>query len=159
MADAKVVHRLLLFLILVGLAFSLYATLETLDPALQATCSVNSYLSCQAVDSSGFTHTGPIPDWAIGVGGFLLLLLLDLALLRTFEVRWLNAVTVVAALGVVTAVYLGSIELFVIKAICPICLGAYLSGVAVLLVALWLRRIRASAEPERAPSRVSGETA
>jgi uncharacterized membrane protein len=158
-ADAKVVHRLLLLLILIGLAFSLYATLETLDPALQATCTVNSYLSCQAVDSSSFTHTGPIPDWAIGVGGFLLLLLLDLALLRTYEARWLNAVTVVAALGVVTAIYLGSIELFLIKAICPICLGAYLSGVAVLLVAIWLRRIRASAEPEHAPSRASGETA
>jgi len=151
MPDAKVLHRLLLFFILLGLAFSLYATLETLDPALQATCSVSSFVSCQAVDSSGHTFTGPVPDWLIGVGGFVLLLALDIPLLRTFKSSWLKAVLAVSGLGVLVAIYFGAIELTVIHALCPICLGAYLSGVGAFLVSLALFRLR-RAEDAAPPS-------
>lgn len=147
MTDAKVLHRLLLFFIVLGLAFSLYATLETLDSALQATCSVNSFVSCQAVDSSGHTFTGPVPDWLIGVGGFALLLALDIPLLRTFKASWLKAVLVVSGLGVLAAIYLGTIELTVIHALCPICLGAYLSGAATFLVSVVLFRMRRQEDP------------
>jgi uncharacterized membrane protein len=142
MTDARVLHRLLLFFILLGLAFSLYATLETVDSALQATCSVNSFISCQAVDSSGHTFTGPVPDWLIGVGGFVLLLALDLPLLRTYKASWLKAVLGVSGLGVLMAVYLGTIELTVIHALCPICLGAYLSVAAAFGVSVVLFRAR-----------------
>ncbi len=142
MTDARVLHRLLLFFILLGLAFSLYATLETVDSALRATCSVNSFISCQAVDSSGHTFTGPVPDWLIGVGGFVLLLALDLPLLRTYKASWLKAVLGVSGLGVLMAVYLGTIELTVIHALCPICLGAYLSVTAAFGVSVVLFRAR-----------------
>ncbi len=156
MTDARVLHRLLLFFILLGLAFSLYATLETMDAALRATCSVNSFLSCQAVDSSGHTLTGPFPDWLIGVGGFVLLLALDLPLLRTYKASWLKAVLVVSGLGILVSVYLGTIELTVIHALCPICLGAYLSAVATFLVSVVLFRSRrrdpADPAPRQSPS-------
>ena len=148
MVDARTLHRALLLAIVAGLAFSLYATFEVLDPALQHTCSITGYFSCQAVDQSGFTHLGPVPDWSVGLGGFLLLLGLDLPLLATYDRRLLHAVVAVAAAGAAVAVGLAYVELEIIRAFCPICLGAYLSDAAVLLIAVALVRARGRAAAE-----------
>lgn len=149
MVDARTLHRALLLAIVAGLAFSLYAAFEVLDPALQASCSVTPYFSCRAVDQSGYTHLGPLPDWSVGLGGFLLLLALDLPLLSSYDPRLLNGVVAVSAVGAVVALGLGYLELDVIRALCPICLGAYLSDAAVLLLALALVRLRRSLGTDR----------
>ncbi|MHB8351550.1 MAG: vitamin K epoxide reductase family protein [Thermoplasmata archaeon] len=148
MVDARTLHRALFLAILVGLAFSLYASFEVLDPALQSSCSVTPYFSCRAVDESGVTHLGPLPDWSVGLGGFLLLLALDLPLLTSYDPRLLNGVVAVSAVGAVVALGLGYVELGVIRALCPVCLGAYLSDAAVLLLALALVRMRRGSIPD-----------
>ncbi len=153
MVDARVLHRMLLLFILVGLAFSLYATFEVLDPSLQGTCSVNSFVSCSAVDQSGYTHLGPFPDWSVGVAGFVLLLALDIPLFLTFRPAWLYGVLGLSLVGVAVSAYLAYLELGVIHALCPICLGAYISNLLVLGTALWLRQARAGhAVPQAAPA-------
>ncbi len=145
MADARVLHRLLFAFVVAGLALSLYATAETLDPALQSSCTVNAFLSCAAVQQSGLTSLGPVPDWAIGVGGFVLLLALDVILLRTYERRWLLAVLAVSAAGLVVAAVLAYIELALIHALCPVCLGTYVADLGVFLVAIGILRLRRNA--------------
>lgn len=145
MVDARILHRALLAMILLGLSFSLYAGFEVTDPALTNACSVNSYVSCGAVLHSGDTSFPPgtgVSDWWWGVGGFLALLALDLPLLRTYDPRLLSAVLALSALGVALAGAFAYEELFVIHALCPICLGAYLSGVGVLALAVALVRMR-----------------
>ncbi|HYM40357.1 MAG TPA: vitamin K epoxide reductase family protein [Thermoplasmata archaeon] len=153
MADARVLHRLVLAFILAGLALSLYATAESLNPALQGSCTVNAFLSCAAVQQSGLTTLGPVPDWALGTGGFALLLALDVLLIRTYESRWLLAVLFVAALGLGVAVVLGYIELALIHALCPVCLGTYVADLGAFSGALALLRLR------RAATKSPGETA
>ncbi|HEV2449124.1 MAG TPA: vitamin K epoxide reductase family protein [Thermoplasmata archaeon] len=145
MVDARLLHRLLLVCIVVGIGFSSYAAFEVLDPTLQKSCSISPFLSCGAVDQSGHTSIGPVPDWSIGLLGFLLLLALDLPLLRTFDRRLLYGVVGFSALGLGVAGYLAYVELDIIHALCPICLGAYLSDLAVFVVALVLLRLRRSA--------------
>ncbi|MCI4363115.1 MAG: vitamin K epoxide reductase family protein [Thermoplasmata archaeon] len=142
MVDARLLHRLLLVSILAGIGFSLYATAEVLDPALQSSCSVSAFFSCGAVDQSGHTSIGPLPDWSIGLGGFLVLLALDLPLLATFDARLLGAVLLLSGVGLGVSLYLGYVELDIIHALCPICLGAYLSNASILLLALLLTRLR-----------------
>ncbi len=147
MADARVLHRLVLACILAGLALSLYATAESLVPALQSTCTVNAFLSCAAVQQSGLTTLGPIPYWAFGVGGFSLLLVLDVFLIRTYETRWLFAVLGVATLGLGVAAVLAYIEVDRIHALCPVCLGTYLADLGAFLAALALLHIKRATTP------------
>jgi uncharacterized membrane protein len=143
--DARLLHRLLLVCIVVGIGFSSYAAFEVLDKGLQGTCSVNAYISCSAVDTSGHTTLGPVPDWVIGLLGFVVMLALDVPLLRTYDPRLLYGVLGLSALGLGVAGYLAYIELDIIHALCPVCLGAYLSDLAVLLVAVSLVRLRRAA--------------
>jgi uncharacterized membrane protein len=154
MVDARILHRALLATILIGLAFSLYAGFEVIDPALTNACSVNSYVSCGAVLSSGDTTFPPgsaIQDWYWGVGGFLALLVLDIALIRTYDPRLLRGVFVLSVLGLLLAAAFAYEEVFVIHALCPICVGSYLSGAGVVALSGTLLRIR-----RRGPDEPSG---
>jgi uncharacterized membrane protein len=146
---AATLHRLLLIAILAGLAFSIYAAIEvTVDTGLRNTCSVNSVFSCGRVDSSAYTNLGPVPDWSVGVGGFVVLLALDIPLLLTYDPRMLNAVLGLSIVGLLVAAGLAAVEVFLIHAVCPICLGAYISDAAVLGFALGLLRLRRAGELE-----------
>lgn len=142
MAEAAVLHRLLLLCIVIGLAFSIWATLEVTFPSVQGTCSVNSVLSCKTVDSSGHNNVGPLPDWSLGVGGFLLYLALDIPLLRSYDVRLLQAILLLSVLAVAFSAYFVYLELFVIGAVCPVCTGAHAANLGVLGVSLALLRQR-----------------
>ncbi len=142
MVEAAVLHRLLLFFIVLGIGISSFAALEVVDPALQKGCTINPLFSCQAVDESGRTTVGPVPDWSIGLGGFVALLLVDLPLIRSYDERYLKAILGLSLIGVVASVYFTYVEVFEIGAICPVCLSAYLANVGVLAVALLLYRMR-----------------
>ena len=140
MVDARTLHALLPVAIVIGLAFSGYAAYETLYPAAQASCSVNGFFSCSKVDQSGLTSTFGIPDYAIGVAGFVALLALDVPLLLTYRRGWLYALFGLSTIGLVFSIYLAYVELAEIQALCLICTGAYLSNVVVWAIALGLVR-------------------
>ncbi len=103
-----------------GLVLSLCAIAESLDPSPQSSCTVNAFVSCAAVHQSGWTTLGPIPDWALRVGGFSLLLVLDVFLIRTYETHWLLAVLVVATVGLAIAAVHSYVELATIRALCTV---------------------------------------
>ena len=144
--NANVLHRLLLLAILVGLGFSAFAAFEVVDTSLTSACSVNPFFSCGAVASSGDTGfpppRGPVPDYAVGLLGFIALLALDIPLLRTYRTVWLKGVIALAALGLVVAVVLAYVELAIIQHLCPVCLGAYIADGAVLAIAVTIGRER-----------------
>lgn len=138
----SVLHRATLLCLVVGLAFSLYATAESVDKALQSSCNVNSYVQCGKVDSSSYSHIGPIPDYSLGIGGFLLMLVFEGLLIQRFEPIRLHILLILTIAGVGVSIALGSIEVFVISAFCPVCLGAYLSNVGVLACVVTMERKR-----------------
>jgi uncharacterized membrane protein len=158
MADARVLHRLLLLFIIVGIAFSTYSAFETLYPAGRGVCSINSYVNCGKVASSAWATVGPFPDWSVGLGGFLILLALDIPLIRTYDPRLLTWVLAFATLGLTVAVVFGSIEVLLIHAFCPICLGAYISDLGVFVVALTLYRQHRAQLAERARRRAEASS-
>jgi uncharacterized membrane protein len=137
---SETLHAILPLAILAGLAFSLFAAAETVDPALRGICTVSPFLSCSKVDQSAYTTTLGIPDYLWGIGGFVLLFALDVQVYRLGRGRWLDALTVVSAAGVAFSIYLGWIELGIIRAFCLVCFGSYAANVGVLATALWLRR-------------------
>lgn len=160
--NASVLHRLLLLSILVGLGFSAFATFEVVDTSLTSACSVNPFLSCGAVAASGDTGfpppRGPIPDYAVGLLGFVALLALDVPLLRTYAKRWLMAILVLSAIGLGVAAVLAYVELAVIQHLCPVCLGAYLSDAAAFALAIAIHRARSRTDDAAADPASSAES-
>lgn len=137
---SETLHAILPLAIVAGLAFSLFAAAESLDKALQGICSVSPFISCAKVDASRYTTTLGIPDYDWGIGGFLLLFVLDVQVYRLGRGRWLDALVLVSAAGFVFSLYLASLELFVIDAFCLVCFASYVSNAGVLVTALLLRR-------------------
>jgi uncharacterized membrane protein len=137
---SETLHAILPLAIVAGLAFSLFAAAETLDPALRASCSVSPFLSCGKVDTSGRTVTLGVPDYLWGIGGFVLLFILDVQVYRLGRGRWLDALTLVSAAGLGLSLYLAAIELLLIHAFCLVCFASYVANAIVLGTALWLRR-------------------
>ncbi len=140
MAGVPVLKRLLLVCILAGLALSIYAGVETMVPSLQGTCNVSSTINCGKVAQSPYSYIGPIPVWSIGVGGFVVLLALGILYLRSGGSRWLFWIWVFSGIGLASSVVLLGVEVFLINAICPVCLASYLADLAVFLLAWRLRR-------------------
>jgi uncharacterized membrane protein len=137
---SETLHAILPLAIVAGLAFSLFAAAESADPALQGICSVNSFISCHKVDVSNYTTTFGIPDYALGIAGFVLLFALDIPVYRLGRGRWLDALTVVSGLGFAFSLYLGYLELVKIGALCLVCFGAYLCNAGTFATAVLLRR-------------------
>ncbi len=135
-----------------GLIVAIYAGLETLDPSLRSSCTISSFFSCAAVDSSGHTTTLGIPDAVIGIVGFLVILVVaGLAERRPSDLRYVYALLVVTTAGVAFASYFAYVELAIIHALCPVCTTAYAFGVLVWVgaIALAVRR-REDVAPDRA---------
>ncbi|MFI5415390.1 MAG: vitamin K epoxide reductase family protein [Candidatus Lutacidiplasmatales archaeon] len=153
---AESVHAALLLFVVAGLGLSVFATLETYIPALQNVCSVSPFFSCSAVDRSNHTTTLGVPDWAIGVAGFVVLLVLDIPLYLTWRRDLLQAVVVVSGLGLAASAYFAYVELAIIHAVCPVCFSTYVADAVVFLLSLWgFRSSRPTddgEEPERSES-------
>jgi len=136
-----------------GLLVSIYAGLETLDASLRSSCTVNSFFSCSAVDASGKTSTFGIPDAAIGIAGFVLIIIVAaLAEQHSRDLRYLYALLLFTTGGVAFASYFAYVEIAEIKALCPVCTAAYIFGILVWIGAIALTlRVRRRLERIGAP--------
>ena len=94
---------------------------------------------CELVQTSRYARFGGIEVSLIGIGGYLSLLVVSLVALQD---RWAArrgpalVLTVLAGLGVLFALYLTSLELFVIHAICRWCVGSAAIIAAIFILAL-----------------------
>jgi uncharacterized membrane protein len=125
----------------IGIIVSIFAGLEIYDASLQSLCSVNSYVSCGAVDTSGRTTLLYVPDYLWGIGGFVLILLVAaLAEQLPRDRRRAYGLLAVTTLGIAIAVYFLYVEVALIHALCPVCAGAYVMGVLAWVGAIGLVR-------------------
>jgi uncharacterized membrane protein len=155
---AENLHALVLVALVLGLGASAFAAYESTHPSATSVCSVNSYVSCAKVDQSGQTTTLGVPDWAIGIGGYVAMLALDIPLIRTWRRDLLNGLTLLSLGGVGVSVYFAYVELVRIAALCPVCWSAYLCNLAAFgaLLALW---VAGRSDPGAAPEADAGGSA
>jgi uncharacterized membrane protein len=139
-----------------GLIVSIFTYLEQFEASLLNLCTVNAFLSCSAVARSGKTAVLGVPDSFVGIGGFILILVLAaIAESRRRELRWPYLLLFFTTVGVGFSVYFGYVELAEIDALCPVCLTAYVFGVIawVASIALVLKvREKARARQEESGS-------
>jgi len=143
--DARTLHAIIPIAIVAGLALAGYAWYESAVPSAQSSCTVNGFVSCHKVDASGLTTTFGVQDYFIGIGGYLILLLIDIPLLRTYERTWLYLLIGFATLGVGFSLYFAYVELVQIGALCLVCFGSYAPNFLVWVLGLAL--LRESREP------------
>ena len=143
-----------------GLIVAIYTYLETVESSLQKYCTINSYVSCGAVANSGRTTVLGIPDSFIGIGGFVLVLIVAaLAERRRRDLLWPEVLVLLTTVGVAFSLYFLYVELAEIQALCPVCLTAWVFGwiAWVASIALFRKvrakaRARAAEKPSTAPA-------
>ena len=119
-----------------GLGLSIYSVLHHLalraNGHTDAVCNINSVISCDAVAASKYSEVFGLPLGVFGAGYFLGLFFLAGTVAighksrREHEPAWF----VLAAIGVVTSLILGSISLGVMGVVCLVCIGVYLVTIA-----------------------------
>lgn len=121
-----------------GLALSGYLTWYDLVTPKGA-CPLSSYFGCSTVLTSAYSRIGGVPVALLGFLWFLVAA--RLGLLATNAAKWIKYLLMWSLLGLVGVVALLYIEIFVIRAICPLCTSAHALGLAILAltVALWVR--------------------
>jgi uncharacterized membrane protein len=139
-----------------GLIAAIYAAAEVYDAALSKACSFNGVVSCSFILESGKTSVLSIPDWAIGVAGFALILTLGVLAERyRRDPRFTYLLAGVTTVGVALSLYFLYVEVFEIGGICPVCVTAYLFGWVAWAGAVGLARKayrRDHRAPDEAPS-------
>jgi uncharacterized membrane protein len=124
-----------------GLIISIFAAAEFFDATLRQVCSFNSFFSCQLIDQSGRTSTLGIPDYAWGIGGFLVILILaGISEARPRDRPWTYALVTVTTAGIVLSAYFLYVELALIGALCVVCVAAYVMGGISWIAAIALAR-------------------
>lgn len=138
-----------------GLLVSLFAAAEFFDASLRAVCTISSFFSCAAVDSSGLTSTLGIPDYLWGIGGFVLIFVVaGVAEARRKAPVWEYLLLLMTTAGVGLSLYFTYVELARIGAFCVVCGTAYAMGAVSWVGSILLVRKRAR---KRAESREHAE--
>jgi uncharacterized membrane protein len=148
MRGDRTLHRAMIVLTLVGFGIASYLTYVHYK-GLSPICAINQ--GCEKVQSSRYAEVGGVPVPLIGLVGYTAILA---SLLVRGELARLAA-AVMAIGGFAFSVYLTSLELFQIHAICQWCVGSAIVMTA-LAVLSTIRALRAPgdgpyAEEGRAP--------
>lgn len=125
-----------LALALVGVAVSIYLTIEHFSGSTVLACPENATINCTKVTSSSWSRFAGIPVAVLGLAYFV-----GMAVLVTpaaWRRRSLDPIRVVgAAVGTVMVIYLVWAELFRINAICLWCTVVHVCTVGLLAAILW----------------------
>jgi len=127
-----------------GIVASAYLTWQWYEAASSSWCDLDDYFSCTRVRESPFAAFAGIPTAVVGVAGFVILLALSILALRGVERIRRTAVEVwviaFAAVGVAIGTALTWVEVFVIQAICVLCVVGFALAIGILILALLVAR-------------------
>lgn len=119
----KFVLIAIIMLAFAGAIDSGYALQQHYAPPDLSSCDFSETVSCTAVNQSKYSEIAGIPVAGIGIAGYLMLgLLAGIALAKPQKAPMLFQLLALASLGgFLVAVCLTYIELFILKAVCPLC--------------------------------------
>jgi uncharacterized membrane protein len=121
---------------LLGLAVSIYLTVEHYTASTALACPENSVINCAKVTSSSYSKIAGVPVALLGTIYFVGMALLCLP--WAWRQGRLQAARIVgAAAGVAASLWFVWVELFRIDAICLWCTVVHLSTLALLGAVLW----------------------
>lgn len=141
---------------LVGLGFSAASTWVHYrilrDPLYSSVCDVNATFSCSEAYTSRFGSVGGVPVALIGMLFFAFVLLLIALCQRSASARQNlpGYVFALSTIGLAGVLYLGYASLFILKAVCLLCVGTYAAIIALFLLSGAAAKFPLSTLPGRA---------
>ena len=121
---------------LLGLAVSVYLTVEHFTSSATLACPETGTINCQKVTTSSWSHIGPVPVAVLGLVFFVAMAAL------CSPPAWRRPVLsplrlAGAVVGVLAALGLVWVELFQVDAICLWCTAVHVCALALLVTVLW----------------------
>jgi uncharacterized membrane protein len=136
----KWLYRVSAILVIVGLLVSIYMTIYKIT-SNDAMCLGSG--ECSTVNASRYSEVYGIPVAAVGVAGYLAILLVHWFEQRDkfFEKNGLMLIFGMALAGFLFTVYLIYVEFAILQALCPFCLASQ-AAMSVIFVISIIRLIR-----------------
>lgn len=127
---------IILSLAILGVADSSYALYQHFLPPATSSCDVSETISCTAVNQSEYSVILGVPVAAVGIAGYLLIAGLAVgSMIFSSAKRYTSRVMLaIASIGLLFSIWLTWVEIFLLNAICPLCiLSLFLIGVIVFM--------------------------
>jgi uncharacterized membrane protein len=136
----KTLYRISLIAAVIGLLVSIYMTIYKITDN-NTMCLGNG--GCSAINTSKYSVVYGIPVAAIGIVGYLAIVVTHLLENRSdfFEDNATLLVFGMSLTGFLFATYLTYLEFFIIKAVCPFCVTSQIAITAVFIVSI-IRLVR-----------------
>lgn len=143
----KILLGIIVVLALVGTADSLYALRQHYQPAYSSSCDINEEISCTAINQSEYSEMYGIPVSAAGAAGYLVIGIMAAGMLTRLlgQGKGMPLLLLLALGALGFSLWLTYAEIFIIKAVCPMCVisQGLIAAIAVLTLAAEVRRRRA----------------
>lgn len=110
------IYKATTILSVIGIGLALYLLYEYFSPPHQSLCYVNSYINCEASTKGELANTLGIPTALYGLVGYTIILISALK-------KWPKLLFGMAAFGLLFCLRITFLEVFVINALCPVCLA------------------------------------
>jgi uncharacterized membrane protein len=120
----------------VGLAISVYLTIEHYTGSTTLACSDKGAINCAAVTKSAWSHIGPIPVAVLGLAFFVGMTALCTPF--AWRLRVLDPLRQIGVVvGLLSVLYLVWVEAFRVDAICLWCTGVHVCTLILLGCVFW----------------------
>ncbi len=124
-------YKIIMLLAVIGIGLALYLLYEAFAPAHRSLCYVNSTINCEASTKGALAYTLGIPTALYGLTGYMVILLSAIAKKR-------KLLLFMVTFGLLFCLRITFLEIFVIKAICPVCLLCQTNMLILFILALKL---------------------
>ncbi|MHB1391021.1 MAG: vitamin K epoxide reductase family protein [Thermoleophilia bacterium] len=133
----KIFLSTIIVLAFLGVADSSYALYQHYAPPETSSCDVNETISCTAINQSEYSVLLGMPVAGLGMAGYALIAALAVTMMAQFhklQDGWLLLTVTIVALAF--SLWLTWIEIFILKAVCPLCVMSLLMITTITVLAL-----------------------
>lgn len=137
--------KIIMLLASFGMLVSAYLAYQHFKPVGGPFCNINSYISCDIINKSVYSEIFNIPVAMLGFSAYVIIFTAALGLLKEkFPSYFLGLVALFTGASFGFAIYLSSMEAFVLRAICLYCVTSQIIILLIFIISLniWLKHRR-----------------
>ncbi len=129
----KTIYNLVKLFSFLGILLAVYLLWQQFFRPEWQPCTINSFINCDAIISGGVAKTFGISTPLIGLIGYIVIFLSSIF-------RWKKIMLAMAVFGLVFCLWIAYQELFLLKVICPVCIGCQTIMIVVNVLAFMINR-------------------
>lgn len=141
----KMYLKIIMLLSLLGMLVSAYLAYQHFKPVGGPFCNINSYINCDIVNKSSYSEIFNIPVAILGFAAYAIVFIAAFGLLKEkFPSYFLGLVALFTGASLGFAIYLSSMEAFVLRALCLYCITSQIIILIIFIISLniWLKHRR-----------------